>query len=34
MRSTIPVWLDGISRENLPDVRSASALLGLRCAFC
>ena len=33
LSGTAAVGLDGISRENLPDFLSASALLGLRYSF-
>jgi len=33
LTGTAAVGLDGISRENLPDFLSASALLGLRYSF-
>jgi hypothetical protein len=33
LSATAAIGLDGITRENLPDVMSASALLGLRYSF-
>jgi hypothetical protein len=33
LRGTAAVGLEGLTRENLPDLPSASALLGLRYSF-